>query len=238
MNTIEPLLASLQAIKASPIRVVVVEGYVSSKGDKSDYTVEIGESYNRIKNIDRMFLESYKVSESDVIEFKGHVGSLEQIPEANLFLTAVKAVIEGQIEDPDIESNPSFEIFRRHLLSGGDIQTVLAAWLLQQACKDLHKSATDPDSRSKNQSKAQIDTYQHLAEGLKFHRQTGEIYLHGSLIVKDLKEKSKKADTRRPLTKAKDFLRKKYLKTAKWRQFKLADAKSVSLSNETLRITM
>jgi hypothetical protein len=73
---------------------------------------------------------------------------------------------------------------------------------------------------SEARSQAQKEAYIHINEALKLHTDTLELYVFGSKVKKTIVEAVEYgADTRKPLTKAKDELRK-LMKSTKYRQFK------------------
>lgn len=73
---------------------------------------------------------------------------------------------------------------------------------------------------SEVRSQGQKDAYIHLNEALKLHADTLELYVFGSKVKKTVTEAvDYGADTRKPLTKAKDEIRQ-LLKSTKYRQFK------------------
>lgn len=73
---------------------------------------------------------------------------------------------------------------------------------------------------SEARSQGQKDAYIHINEALKLHVDTLELYVFGSKVKKTVTEAvDYGADTRKPLTKAKDEIRQ-LLKSTKYRQFK------------------
>jgi hypothetical protein len=75
-------------------------------------------------------------------------------------------------------------------------------------------------SPSQTRSQAQKDAYIHINEALKVHTETLELFVFGSKVKKTIVEAvDYGADTRKPLTKAKDELRK-LMKSTQYRQFK------------------
>jgi len=73
---------------------------------------------------------------------------------------------------------------------------------------------------SQTRSQAQKDAYIHINEALKVHTETLELFVFGSKVKKTIVEAvDYGADTRKPLTKAKDELRK-LMKSTQYRQFK------------------
>jgi hypothetical protein len=94
---------------------------------------------------------------------------------------------------------------------------------------------TSLETPSETRSQAQKDAYIHINEALKIHVDTMKLYVFGSKVKKTIIEEADYgADTRKPLTKAKDELRK-LMKSAKYRQFifKL-DGMSIKTNGEEL----
>ena len=100
--------------------------------------------------------------------------------------------------------------------------------LLEEARVALLEALVNPSQKSKNQSKAQVQAYTNINDAVKYHNETKALYVFG-FIQKDengntkktiLKQGEYKADTRKPLTKAKDLIRKG-MKSTKYRLFKV-----------------
>jgi hypothetical protein len=86
-----------------------------------------------------------------------------------------------------------------------------------KAQTELLNSLINP---SQARSQAQKDAYIHINEALKIHADTLELFVFGSKVKKTVVEAvDYGADTRKPLTKAKDELRM-LMKSTKYRQFK------------------
>jgi hypothetical protein len=111
--------------------------------------------------------------------------------------------------------------------------------LKQQARRELMesiKNSLNPNYDSP-QAKAQKETYINLGSGLKWHIEKQQLYIFGTSVRKVITEKVEKADTRRPLTKAKDEI-KKGLHTSKYRLFKTGSLNSkVSINGDKIEIT-
>jgi len=99
-------------------------------------------------------------------------------------------------------------------------KTGLEFELLSQAKEELINSLIKPQ---KNLSDAQTNAYTHYSSAIKRHNVTGEIYVMGtSISKKTIIEGDEKADTRKPLTRAKDIFRSE-LRTGKIRLFKVSN---------------
>lgn len=105
--------------------------------------------------------------------------------------------------------------------------------LLEIARLELLASCTNPNEK---QSNAQKEAYTHLCNGLKIHNETKALYLQGYAISKKVIETGEeKTDTRKPLTKAKDLIRK-FLKSSKYRQYNIENLKEVKINKGTIII--
>lgn len=105
--------------------------------------------------------------------------------------------------------------------------------ILIQAKNELLSSLKKP---SENASKGQIDAYTHINGALKFHNVTKDLYMYGLVAKKKvLSEGTYKETNKRPLTIAKEQIKKDYkLKTATFKQFKISQFAKVSLYGETI----
>jgi hypothetical protein len=66
------------------------------------------------------------------------------------------------------------------------------------------------------------------------HRETNEVYVFGMQIKKTVLEEGEyKEDTRKPLTRAKDEIRKQ-LRSTKYRQFKIDRAEQFKVKGDTI----
>jgi hypothetical protein len=103
--------------------------------------------------------------------------------------------------------------------------------LLEEARVELLSSFQTP---SKNRSEGIKNAYTHLGAGLKVHNEKGALFVYGMKVKKVvLEEGDKKEDTRKPLTKAKDTIRK-YLKTSQYRQYEIGRSFQYSLRGDTI----
>lgn len=103
--------------------------------------------------------------------------------------------------------------------------------LLQEALDSLINDFEKP-------SKPRMDNFIHLDNGLKMHQETHEFYVWGMEISKKvLVEGEYKEDTRKPLTKAKDYIRS-FLRTSKFRQYKIERAELFTIKGDTLVFNM
>lgn len=89
-------------------------------------------------------------------------------------------------------------------------------------------------SPNKTRSQGQKDAYNYLNNGLKVHIETGQLYVVGMKVKKEvLVQGEYKADTRRPLTVAKDDIRKG-MKSTQYRNYNLSNMGSVKIKGDTL----
>lgn len=107
--------------------------------------------------------------------------------------------------------------------------------LLEEAREELLAAAIKPN---KAMSNGQKDAYTHLVKGIKVHNETKELYVYGTKVngTKVVKTEGEyKEDTRRPLTIAKDIIRKE-LRTPNYRQYKVSELKAVNANGATLEL--
>ena len=105
--------------------------------------------------------------------------------------------------------------------------------LIEQARTKLINSLIKP---SEAHSEGQKEAYTVITEGVKVHNETGALYIYGYRVSKTVIEAvDYGADTRRALTKAQDEL-KKGMKSTKYRQFIVSEAKEVKGGGETIEI--
>jgi hypothetical protein len=108
--------------------------------------------------------------------------------------------------------------------------------LIEQARQELINSFIAPDE---NRSNGQKNAFTHICKGLKIHNESGLLYIYGYLVNKTVitKGEPKKAVNSRPLTIAKDELRKE-LKTGKFVSFIVSVGNTIKVSGETLEIDL
>ena len=90
---------------------------------------------------------------------------------------------------------------------------------------------------AKVQSEAQKNAYSVLGNGVKIHNSTNDLYIFGSFVsskVVSVSDEVGKLDTRKPLTKAKDFIRKG-MKSTKYRQYKVSSVGQVTANGKTIK---
>ena len=103
--------------------------------------------------------------------------------------------------------------------------------LLEEAREELLNNFQNP---SKNRSEGIKNAYAHLGSGLKLHKDKGTLFVYGMKVKKTvLEEGDKKEDTRKPLTKAKDEIRK-HLKTSQYRQYEIGRSFQYTLKGDTI----
>lgn len=85
-------------------------------------------------------------------------------------------------------------------------------------------------------SEAQTETYINICTGLKYHNEMQKLYIQGMSVKKTIVEEVVKADTRKPLTKAKDAIRKE-MKSTKYRLFIIESLESTfKINGDTLEL--
>ena len=96
---------------------------------------------------------------------------------------------------------------------------------------DLIKSLETPNA---NRSKGQIDAYTTIAKGIKVHNETGEIYVFGLRMKKEVvRQGIYPVVNSKALTIAKNALRKD-LKSSKFTQFKISEISEIRIAGEEI----
>jgi len=151
---------------------------------------------------------------------------------------------QGEVQDVTINIGVSYENAKAkdiETLKTLDVSTLSHNYdnvdntLLEEARKELLAAAIKPN---KAMSNGQKDAYTHIVKGIKVHNETKELYVYGRKVngTKVIKTEGEyKADTRRPLTIAKDIIRKE-LRAPKYRQYKVSEVKSVAAKGEVLEL--
>jgi hypothetical protein len=152
---------------------------------------------------------------------------------------------QGEIQDVTINVGTSYENAKKRdlqFLQGLNVSTIkhnysdVTPELLEAARVELINSILTPN---KVMSEAQKNAYVHLMDGLKFSPETKQLYIFGTKVegTKVVKKSAEyKADTRRPLTKAKDIIRKD-MSTGKYRQYVLSQLGEVTINKQTLELS-
>lgn len=113
-------------------------------------------------------------------------------------------------------------------LNVSELNSTLPIDVLEEAKQSLISDFTKPPKQDKE------STYISLEKGLKMHKETNEVYVFGMQIKKTVLEEGEyKEDTRKPLTRAKDEIRKQ-LRTTKYRQFKIDRAEQFKVKGDTI----
>ena len=96
---------------------------------------------------------------------------------------------------------------------------------------ELIKSLESPNA---NRSKGQIDAYTTIAKGIKVHNATGEIYVFGLRMKKEIVQPGTYPIVNsKELTIAKNILRKD-LKSSKFTQFKISEISEIRIAGEEI----
>ena len=105
------------------------------------------------------------------------------------------------------------------------LDTDIDTKLLIEAKVALIKSLITPNQA---RSQAQKDNYETISEGIRVHKETRKLLVYGYIVSKEVVQKGtyKKVNSR-PLTIAKNYLRKHYMKSAKFRQFYIEMSDSI-----------
>ena len=145
---------------------------------------------------------------------------------------------KGEVQNALINVGVSYENAKKkdieylQNLDVKSLKTDIPLELLEKAKEELLKALIKPNE---NRSNGQIDAYTFISNGIKVHNVKNELYIFGMSVNKKVIEESKeeKVDTRKPLTKAKDFIRKGF-KSTKYRQYNVLNLGSVKLNGETI----
>jgi len=91
-----------------------------------------------------------------------------------------------------------------------------------------------------NDAYTNADTYEHLGANIKTHKETGELYVSGFLVKKIVLETFAQRPTKnsRPLTIAKDSVKFRYTRMAKWRQYKVSPDNMATVSASGNRLIL
>ena len=96
---------------------------------------------------------------------------------------------------------------------------------------ELIKSLETPNA---NRSKGQIDAYTTITKGIKVHNVTGEIYVFGLRMKKEIVHQGTyPVVNSKALTIAKNVLRKE-LKSSKFTQFKISEISEIRIAGEEI----
>ena len=96
---------------------------------------------------------------------------------------------------------------------------------------ELIKSFESPDS---NRAKGQTDAYTTVTKGIKVHNVTGEIYIFGLRMKKEIIQPGTYPEVKsKELTIAKNALRKE-LKSSKFTQFKISEISEIRIAGEEI----
>ncbi|NIQ16489.1 MAG: hypothetical protein GTO02_19475 [Candidatus Dadabacteria bacterium] len=146
---------------------------------------------------------------------------------------------QGEVECALINVGVSYENAKKkdvEYLADLDVSTLgsdLPTSLLEEARQALLGAIISPN---KKRSEAQKNAYTHVTNGVKVHNENGQLYIFGMKVRKTtIVEGEYKEDTRRPLTKAKDAIRKT-MKSTQYRQFIVPNFDTVSVKGDTLEI--
>lgn len=163
-------------------------------------------------------------------------GSLQTITGVS-FVSIVYKNKEDEIQKTLINVGVSYENAKLkdiEYLKELDVKTIKSSQnvsTLEQARVALLGALISP---SKSRSEGQKNAYTYLNNGLKVHNETGKLYVVGMKVKKEvLVQGDYKADTRRPLTIAKDDIRKT-MKSTQYRNYDLSNMGKVTIKGDTL----
>jgi hypothetical protein len=124
------------------------------------------------------------------------------------------------------------------VVPGSDYESIAKRELIDSYHKSLDKMAITPLEELEDNYTRFLDENGNYIKGIKMLTQTGELHLYGLVNSKRIiipGNYPNKADTRRPLTVAKDKLRK-LCPVSKFRQFKLSPDQVDSISVQNLSL--
>lgn len=106
--------------------------------------------------------------------------------------------------------------------------------ILKEALKQILASYTKPDEEKPPRKQV----YRNVGRGIKVHIESGELYIQGWAISKDVKVKGVYKEVKsKPLTTAKRYLEKALrLRSPKFKIFPLGKAESISMNGEKLML--
>jgi hypothetical protein len=112
--------------------------------------------------------------------------------------------------------------------------TTLDSGLSLDILTEATQSLINDFEKTTSKEKTVTNNFIHISNGLKFHTEKHELYVYGMQIKKTvLSEGEYKEDTRKPLTRAKDEIRK-HLRTSKYRQYRIEKAEQFKIKGDTL----
>ncbi len=145
---------------------------------------------------------------------------------------------EGEVSDYVFNVGVSYEnAVKKDIQFLNDLDVTTMEW--QSAMVDIIKAKQELisslEAPSKARSEGQKDAYTYINECVKIHNETGLIYISGMKVSKKVKEAVDYGeDRRKPLTKAKDEIRK-LMKSTKYRNFIFSPSgMSIKISGEEI----
>ena len=131
-------------------------------------------------------------------------------------------------KNKDIETLKAFDIEKN------EIEFTQPKPLILEAITSLLNEYQNPNE---NRVNGQKDTYTHICTGVKVHNETGQIYIyafrqHKTVIVEGTYKEVKS----KPITLAKNEVKKKMLRTGKFTQFILSQITTLKANGETIEI--
>ena len=136
----------------------------------------------------------------------------------------------------DLETLQNLDVKNIKNYKGLDSESIT---VLNEAKKALISALIKPN---KTQSQAQKDAYTHLINGMKIHNDTYDLFVFGFKVKKtiqikgDYKQTDYTYEGAKPLTRAKNYLRVEFMKSTKYRQFKISKNQlhTLKMSGDTI----
>lgn len=117
------------------------------------------------------------------------------------------AMLSELRHDNELKETARIELLKSAIMSLRKMEVETAEMEQAVSVNNLVFTAKEIGTHEKR-SDAQLDAYIEIVEGLKYHPTEQKLYVSGMSVKKTIIEAVEKADTRKPLTKAKDEMRK------------------------------
>lgn len=200
-----------------------------------EYTDKDGEKTKRLINISVSYKNAVK-KDIDIVKGIVPVNELEEQAKSELLISKVlsyRKILSSEITDLLIylrqvhNSNDYAETQKRISELTDEVSVIDRSYNIPLKEKQAHE----------NHSSGQSGAYINICNGLRYNIETDKMYVNGFSVRKTIVEAVEKADTRKPLTKAKDHFRV-MLKSEKYRNFCLENIEgNMRLNGEVLEIS-
>jgi len=141
--------------------------------------------------------------------------------------------------DDELKEQARVELLKSVILSlkkEEEIEQNLSEAIEQIITENSLAFTTKETESHTKRSEAVTETYISICTGLKYHSEKRLLYIQGMSVKRTIVEAVEKADTRKPLTKAKDSIRKE-MKSTKYRLFIIENLESsFKINGDTLEL--